>query len=935
MTVPGYRNTAPPQLFVDFSREALEAIEQGIFSEYSDPLDLRNTLKSFSYSLTKSDTPGAMQITLINPSQQVEEKLFSWYCAVNPRTWRAQQEERTAEEWSASASQFAQFYVRWGYLNKSIDKDPEETFKGLSHIHRVLLYDIKYSISDKQDREVTLLLQNQYDLALLRNSNIASTGTTQTYTVPLTSEPGKLRPIANIIQQAFAILAAGEGTEAHVKLSEPQKQTLNDKFQSLLTTTIDDVGGVQGTIPRLDEATNTVQGGGPIVDCLKQFFAKLNLEVSIESEQPPTEVPVPQASIDQTGVLGGQTDDAQAMERNIANAVQSFNDVTFVFSAFAGGIHQDKNESLLALSQQFIGPAPQPIFPFICVNPYTSDAKGNFKFDMTLAELERMKSEDRILILPLPLPTSPAAGAGLVAIPAFFKENDFVLQREQLAVWEYAENPTDTSGAVENPEDLLITTPANFYRISDDALIEFQLDALISQAKSDRDELIQSQISPNTNQEIQDDIDTIEQNTPSALPPPEPQYIDGNVLKITCSNKTSFLHSLVGRVNRSYFDVEANYVTIHSLDTGVIPEENREEVVTQLGAPVDWDVSKTVVIIGHNNFTERALSFANDLKYINSFNIQVEENPEIISLATGFNQRKDNIITNLQFDINKAGFYTDITRSPAIIQQLYSIAKRFETDPEYRDMVQEVLYFALQEGQEESEGTEAVNSTQAVNTNEFPEEAVDVAFSHVARIVEDLGYDATIANTSVQSSRNILLGKIKDDFAFIRNNELMNAFFPFLSEGSTDSGVARMVVDGEEIQEEIKYRYITESPLELLRTQMSANSEESAVLMAAKLRALANFKSRITDVKLTTLGIPELDMLAYELASRKVALWVSEPRDPGTFHWLSGVYRIINITHKMNPSDGLLTELELLPSLGANTSEELLKASYTFLKKDD
>ena len=77
-----------------------------------------------------------------------------------------------------------------------------------------------------------------------------------------------------------------------------------------------------------------------------------------------------------------------------------------------------------------------------------------------------------------------------------------------------------------------------------------------------------------------------------------------------------------------------------------------------------------------------------------------------------------------------------------------------------------------------------------------------------------------------------------------------------------------------------------------------------------------------------------MDVLAYEIGQRKIGLMVTEPREPGTYHWLTGVYYPIDITHKISPSEGYVTEMELLVS-ESNTDEEVLGMSFAFLEKED
>ena len=76
------------------------------------------------------------------------------------------------------------------------------------------------------------------------------------------------------------------------------------------------------------------------------------------------------------------------------------------------------------------------------------------------------------------------------------------------------------------------------------------------------------------------------------------------------------------------------------------------------------------------------------------------------------------------------------------------------------------------------------------------------------------------------------------------------------------------------------------------------------------------------------LGVPEMDIWTNEIQNRAVALWVHEPRVPGTYHWLTGMYNIFDFRHKIN-AQGYVTTMTLIAKL-PNTADEMAK--YTYLQ---
>ena len=66
------------------------------------------------------------------------------------------------------------------------------------------------------------------------------------------------------------------------------------------------------------------------------------------------------------------------------------------------------------------------------------------------------------------------------------------------------------------------------------------------------------------------------------------------------------------------------------------------------------------------------------------------------------------------------------------------------------------------------------------------------------------------------------------------------------------------------------------------------------------------------NLKVTTLGIPEIDDPTSEYLARRVCFKFFDPRLNGTLHWMSGVYQLTGFRHLINPSQGFLTELDLI-----------------------
>ena len=78
----------------------------------------------------------------------------------------------------------------------------------------------------------------------------------------------------------------------------------------------------------------------------------------------------------------------------------------------------------------------------------------------------------------------------------------------------------------------------------------------------------------------------------------------------------------------------------------------------------------------------------------------------------------------------------------------------------------------------------------------------------------------------------------------------------------------------------------------------------------------------VFNITLTTLGIPEIDEPGSEFLTRRIFFKFYDPRlASGELHWLSGAYQIIGFKHRINPSQGFLTELSLVRDIKVNINE--------------
>lgn len=905
MSVPGYRGTSPPMVFLDFSREPLEEIEGGVFKNYEDPFDLRGTLKEFRYTLTKGDVPGAASITLINPNQQVEDRLFSWFAAMAPRSWRAKQTE-TKESWADRATNHAVVYLRWGYMSQGQ--------VALSHIHEMVIFDVGYEVSDKQDRLVTLQLQTQHDIGIIREEVYSSKGQTVTTTADIgISDDGVIQEPASILEDILGKLGAGDGTASFVLFSDEQKQILNAAF--------DEVGTRKSSISydaNFLESREYLEDTGfskyGAQDCLRRFFNGIGLDISFERSLPSPLVPA------QSKISLSQLPGTYAARRS-----QS---------------------------------APQD---------YTNAAKGN-------AKVQRIKLDD------VYIPFTDDEGVEGV-LTSVYLVNPYRLTSRRVAGslnrrYSSQFSYTDVIQALEKDEIYLLPGDSSVNNITDNRLAEglfgqlryFPSDypQITTALELARDKLggqlreVDDGIAPDDIQ-LQLEQDKQELSGVNLLQPLPVVPINDllgvtnriGTVSCTTSSRSTRLKELLEKVNQTYLNTTGEYIETYFLPTSVVPVDDRDDFESKLGAKVNWEKSKGILLIGSLALINE---FTRPLVEINSFDIQVSDSPEKIILSTGFSKNKTNIVTDVSYRQTKAGFFFEFYRSPVILEQVYDIAQRFE-DPVYRDAITrtfileadkkgDVKELSIIEKEVVPVGDKEFTSLDEQTNTLFTEQALDKVFAAAARSITDNDYTEDSAlgtSASIPSSEEIEGQRIKEkfleDLQFLKANSLIDVFFPQASELYSNDKLEVFVKIGTRkhriLEDTRPRRYIAPSPLSLIKKNDDGSfSPGTAITLSSKLKSLQDFRKRILNIRVRTLGIPEMDVLAYEIGQRKIGLMVTEPREPGTYHWLTGVYYPIDITHKISPSEGYVTEMELLVS-ESNTDEEVLGMSFAFLEKED
>ena len=200
-----------------------DSLKNGFYG-LSDPLKLRGLLQAFEGDFSQGTQTMGYKIRILNPTTELEETLFGFYGDVFPANGdvfttfkdanlREQQMTRVEaatgevdEQLLANnvAAPMPIIYLRFGYGTNSDS--------GLSRIHKAQVHDIKYIVSDSEDKVIEL---NAVDLFSYSKQNPSF----------------NKRPFAARV----AVTDSAQGTDNQISLRKPS-EILTDIFASYLST---------------------------------------------------------------------------------------------------------------------------------------------------------------------------------------------------------------------------------------------------------------------------------------------------------------------------------------------------------------------------------------------------------------------------------------------------------------------------------------------------------------------------------------------------------------------------------------------------------------------------------------------------------------------------------------------------------------------------
>lgn len=400
-------------------------------------------------------------------------------------------------------------------------------------------------------------------------------------------------------------------------------------------------------------------------------------------------------------------------------------------------------------------------------------------------------------------------------------------------------------------------------------------------------------------------------------------------------------------LNTTYFKGVNSYIHAQRVEYANIPVESRDHVLEVIREDHPdfeepaWDPVRDpdtgeilveadagMVVLGSSAFMRKLYSWMPVIKSFSGINIPFEDSTDFIRLSLGFTERTDAIVNSCKWKLNKGSLLFDIRRSPVMVQHITNAAKRFESSEKYRQIVAEVVTLVIENenvGTVEKEYMKLEPSPPTLSHTDitvgdsiFVDEAFKRALPQVRKGSVDLGEIGTDDADLTALTEEELKALVAQDLQYILKYEFLDAFFPKID--ADDAAIIKQryyvgTADEAYGAAIAHFRYVAKSPLGVLTQLSHASNDSDNVLMSSKMQALNSFSKIISNVELELLGVPEMDIFENEVMNRNVVLVVHEPRDPGTTHWLTGIYNIWGMRHVINTSEGYKMKMTLIRNI--------------------
>jgi len=309
-----------------------------------------------------------------------------------------------------------------------------------------------------------------------------------------------------------------------------------------------------------------------------------------------------------------------------------------------------------------------------------------------------------------------------------------------------------------------------------------------------------------------------------------------------------------------------------------------------------------------------------------------------IQLSYGFQKRKDSTVKAISLNFNSGQLNYLLHVQPEVLRKAFNLVKLHSSNFSHNiGQITESMLYVLGQNSDtttniDEEAIRILDNTHGFVVSEgniaFSDRAITMIFNSVANYCTDPSKFNQAKNATGGDMSEVYknhLEFLKDNLGFLSPGLAANssgiedtdtAFLKDLYFGPAEFSEKPIdyFIGGTE-ENKIGTSQIT--PFKVLVPQtwdINPMTNGGVKAMIAKLAGYRQLRNVLSNIKLTVLGIPEMNRHMSEVDNRIVYLRINNPRDLGTLHWASGYYKINQISHDISTNGGYVTNLTLYVS---------------------
>jgi hypothetical protein len=232
----------------------------------------------------------------------------------------------------------------------------------------------------------------------------------------------------------------------------------------------------------------------------------------------------------------------------------------------------------------------------------------------------------------------------------------------------------------------------------------------------------------------------------------------------------------------------------------------------------------------------------------------------------------------------------------------------FESEDETTPFDEEIL--KIENITKRTKVQSAEPADQQLQDGEVDSLVLDYFPNALKEMLVDVGVDQTILRVKDTS---VSLESLQKIAAVVQDKEALEVFFPFADIDKATNIQTKhsyYVGDSGGLNVKVSENIVLARRINYDFTQ-SIGGDSWKKDLDTKLSYVMAMQRQAWEVDAVFLGIPEMDNPPVEMTQRRIYLVVKDERIPGAYHWLSGVYRVIKVSHSIDPSKGYLTKISL------------------------